>query len=44
MNGSSSCVNCSRSPSVTAGRVVVNGLARMLKASMRFQPSISTFW
>ena len=39
---SSSCVNCSRSPSVTAGREVVYGLARMLKMSLRFQPSVWT--
>ena len=26
------------------GRVVVNGLARMLKTSIRFQPSMSSSW
>jgi hypothetical protein len=30
VNGSSNCVNCSRSPRATDGRVVVNGLPRML--------------
>ena len=44
MKGSSIWVKSWRLPSVTAGRVVVYGLARMLKASIRFQPSISTFW
>src|SRR5439155_9456271 len=43
VNGSWSCVNCSRGPSVTGGRVVVYGLARILNASIRFQPSIFTF-
>jgi hypothetical protein len=44
LKSSSSCVYCSRSPSVTAGRVVVNGFARMLNASVRFQPSVPTRW
>ena len=43
-NGSSNCVKSWRSPRVTAGRVVVYGLARMLYASIRFQPSIETSW
>jgi p-aminobenzoyl-glutamate transporter AbgT len=44
VNFSSSCVNCRRSSSVTAGLVVVNGLARMLYTSVRFHPFVSFFW
>ena len=42
VNGSWICVKSSRGPSVTAGREVVYGFARMLYASWRFHPSAFT--
>src|ERR1700730_7619490 len=44
VNGSLIWVNCWYGPSLTAGRVVVKGLARMLYASARFQPSVFSSW